>query len=474
MRFNKPSKIIDTIWSDRLYGTSQGDYVELTWGNDTIYGGGGNDVIWDLDGHRQNIYPGNPGDPIWLPSDDVIYGGDGNDLVFAGWGADRIYGGAGYDTLSYTYSKSAVEVNLILGRGYGDGNSAARGDVISGFEVIEGSKFDDLFFLGAEEITVSGGYEPDPAVSGYRPNNGNDRFYGGSGDATIYGGGGNDFFLAGSGRFSFFGGDGHDTVSFARATTGCTLDGGEYGIEHITGSAFDDRLSAFAAAGAILRGEGGNDTLTGGRGSIFGGAGHDRIEGSGWLDGGSGNDWIRGGAGDDRIFGGAGNDSLIGGAGRDAIFGGDGDDRLDASGGAGDRLYGDAGSDLLVAGEGSATLFGGAGADTFDFVPIRARSEAQVRIADFQRGLDRIDVSVIDARPQLIGPDDPWPADEVLGDQAFVFNGLAGRSAPAGSLDYRHVGGDTVVRMHTDFDGVADFQLVLTGIHHLTAADFIL
>lgn len=468
MRMVRLNAIIDSVWSDRLTGTTAADYVELTWGNDTIYGGAGDDVIWDLDGHYQNAFPGNPGDPIWLASDDKIYGGTGNDLVFTGWGADSLYGGGGYDTLDYRYSKSAVEVNLILGRGYGDERSASRGDVFSGFEAFRGSSYADLFFLSSNDVTITAG-------------NGNDSLYGGSGFGMVYGGEGNDLFMAGSGDFDFFGGEGYDTLSFALSTTRRTVTiSADDSIEQINGSAYGDILRAAGENYSVitLRGEGGHDSLSilgygstaGASGRLYGGTGNDVLNGAGLADrlyGDSGEDVLNGGSGNDRLYGGSGHDRLSGGGDGDYLYGGSGNDRLSAGPGDGDRLYGGTGDDVLEAGWGSVILFGEGGADTFVFQSAAVRDSQ--RIADFQAGIDEIDISLFDARRS---EGDINPA--FAGDQAFVFMGLAGRSAPAGTVDYIHSGNDTVVRLFIDSDGIADHQIVLSGLHTLTADDFVL
>ncbi|WP_136645058.1 calcium-binding protein [Tabrizicola sp. YIM 78059] len=71
--------------------------------------------------------------------------------------------------------------------------------------------------------------------------------------------------------------------------------------------------------------------------------------------------------------------TLTGSAAGDMLLGGDGDDLL--SGGAG--------ADILSDGGGSDTLYGGAGADIF----VLARDGTPDLIADFQPGMDRIDLS---------------------------------------------------------------------------------
>ncbi|MEZ5796715.1 MAG: M10 family metallopeptidase C-terminal domain-containing protein [Paracoccaceae bacterium] len=79
------------------------------------------------------------------------------------------------------------------------------------------------------------------------------------------------------------------------------------------------------------------------------------------------------------VSGGAGADTLAGGTGADLIWGGDGND----------VLRGEAGDDILAGGKGDDTLFGGAGADLF----VMDSDAGCDTIADFQRGIDRIDLS---------------------------------------------------------------------------------
>jgi Ca2+-binding RTX toxin-like protein len=114
-----------------------------------------------------------------------------------------------------------------------------------------------------------------------------------------------------------------------------------------------------------LEGRGGNDTL-------LGLGGHDDLEGEGGNDrlvGGAGNDELDGDAGDDRLFGGLGHDDLDGGTGADSLSGGSGRDRLE----------GEAGNDWLM---------GGAGVDVVEF----DRNDGQDVIADFQNGIDKIEL----------------------------------------------------------------------------------
>jgi len=74
---------------------------------------------------------------------DTIDAGDGDDTVNGGPGADTMDGGNGIDTLSYAGSDAGVVVNLIMDTAMG---GHATGDVISNFEGVEGSSYDDTIY----------------------------------------------------------------------------------------------------------------------------------------------------------------------------------------------------------------------------------------------------------------------------------------------------------------------------------------
>lgn len=168
--------------------------------------------------------------------------------------------------------------------------------------------------------------------------------------------------------------------------------------------------------------------------------------------------------GNDKALGGRGNDVLDGGEGRDTLLGGDGNDTL--LGGAGDdRLIGGNGQDGLDGGEGRDVMTGGKHADTFVFSAIGETGNTKDTrdvITDFGTGADRIDLSAMDAN-----------AGEA-GDQPFTFIGSADFSGTAGELRFIARKKMTVVQGDVDGDGVADFQIELTGLHGLEAGDFIL
>jgi Ca2+-binding RTX toxin-like protein len=327
-----------------------------TSGNDTLRGGDDADELIGLDG------------------DDKLYGNDGNDWLVGGLGADVMDGGAGdADAVDYRTSDIAVHVDLSDSRNNAGG---ALGDVIIDVEVVAGSNFDDGMLGDANSNLFSGG-------------KGSDHFDGGAGIAGDY----------------FDGGDDIDTVTYASAKAGVTVNlkdnskntgdaqgDGYYAVEVFEGSNFDDTMIA-ATGGTELHGLAGKDTLIGdvGQDQLLGGADDDR------LIGGAGSDAIDGGSGFDTAsyqdaatgivldlgtatnstgdakgdtfkdveayLGSSFDDKMRGAGAEDILDGGKGDDYL--SGGAGnDSLYGDAGRDFLEGGDGNDALYGGADDDT--------------------------------------------------------------------------------------------------------------
>jgi len=164
------------------------------------------------------------------------------------------------------------------------------------------------------------------------------------------------------------------------------------------------------------------------------------------LDGGTDDDRLFGRAGNDRLEGGEGDDSLRGGSGTDQLFGGDGED----------VLYGGIGRD---------TLTGGADADRFVFAATAETPAGANRdvITDFEKGLDLIDLSRIDAR-----------VTNTTADDVFTFIGTAAFGNVAGQLRYAIAGGNTTIAFDTDGNGLADGEIRLTGAIALNAGDFVL
>jgi Ca2+-binding RTX toxin-like protein len=144
---DKNALVLENTMGWRIDGSTKGELIEGTPGNDilsggmladTIHGGDGNDVIYGSGGN------------------DLIDGGAGNDILLDGEGDDILVGGSGNDVLG------AVSGNDLLQGGDGDDHLAAQ----AGKTVLEGGDGDDLLefdsgvFFGlppAFDITLDGG-----------------------------------------------------------------------------------------------------------------------------------------------------------------------------------------------------------------------------------------------------------------------------------------------------------------------------
>lgn len=207
------------------------------------------------------------------------------------------------------------------------------------------------------------------------------------------------------------------------------------GRDQMFGTDHEDALVALAGDDR-MHGRGGADYLNGGldRDTIYGGTGADAILGlldNDLLDGGEGADLMRGGEGNDRMFGRAGSELMFGGNGADTLHGGQG----------ADRLFGSAGADRFV----------------FDFVDQSPVGSGD-RIGDFQRGVDKIDLS------DLVAGEIAW-----LATAEFTGTGQAEARIFQAEND-----SDLVLRIDRNGDGTADLSILLTGLSTLGRADLIL
>ncbi len=166
----------------------------------------------------------------------VIRGLGGDDNIMGGAGGDTLDGGEGNDTLFYSTSNAGVNVNLatnVVSGGH------ATGDVISGFENVSGSAFNDTL----------------------RGNSGDNVIEGGAGQDTLDGAGGlNDTLVYRNSNSGVSINLGTNTASGGEATGDIISN-----FENVIGSRNADTLVGSTAANTI-EGGGGNDIMTGGAG----------------------------------------------------------------------------------------------------------------------------------------------------------------------------------------------------------------
>lgn len=384
-----------------------------------------------------------------------LLGSYGDDIVNSGEIVGGVSMGGGNDALTNSGTITATGGSAV---NMGDGDDTVT--LEAGFAV-EG---DILLGAGNDVLTTAAG-AGQAAL----------RVEGGAGDDRITAGSGDDVLVGGAGADRIEGGMGTDTASYAGSATGVEVwlsvggqplsRGGDaegdmlVSIENLDGSAQADILAGDGGRN-VLRGEDGADRLYayGGDDLAQGGEGNDL------LGGGDGDDQLQGGAGHDRLYGQNDDDVLEGGEGNDWLYGESGNDRL-AGGEGRDLLNGGVGDDVLEGGAGADHLGGLAGSDTFVFADAAHSAPGagnRDTIIDFTAGEDLIDLGGIDADATAAG------------DQGFAFAGQAAFSGVAGELVYRLEGGETIVAGDVDGDGVADFEIALTGTVALSAGDFLL
>ena len=205
---------------------------------------------------------------IGSSGNDTLIGGDGNDTLRGGPGNDVLIGGApitwtkpsdwnDVNTADYSTATSGVTVNLALGTAQGD--SSVGTDTLSGIERVVGSAFNDVL-IGS---------------SAFR-----------------------EYFVAGAGNDFIDGGFGFDTVDYAAATSGITVNMAAgtvtgdasvgtdtlRGVEVVIGTAYADTYDATGYTAYYVNNPSANadNGIYGQKYNQFeGGAGDDTIIGNG-------------------------------------------------------------------------------------------------------------------------------------------------------------------------------------------------
>ncbi|MBS1303783.1 Hint domain-containing protein [Loktanella sp. SALINAS62] len=425
--------------NDTLFGGDGDDFFELEagFGDDAVTGGETGETTGDtLDASAlttdttltfTNAETGtltDGTDTVSFAEIESFFLGSGNDTVFGGEGDDAVDLGAGDDifTLFNGFGNDTVT---------GGETGETNGDTLDGSALTTGVT---VTMSGPEAGTLSDGTdtlsfaEMESVLTGA----GDDTIIGSTGNDTIDTGAGNDTISTGAGDDSIDAGAGADTVNAGAGNDTIALGADDNAVDIVQLNDGSGNDEVFEFEGPIDNGDGtftsqdlldvsdlsGPDGLPvntndvtvtdqGGSalltfangesvllvgvtaaelsspfalaaigiplpdGTVSGTAGDDIIDAAytGDPDGDrvDGDDAILSGdtANDDLIVAGAGNDVVLAGDGNDEIYGGDGNDSL--VGGAGnDTVFGDAGDDVLVLGDGfgTDTLTGGETTET--------------------------------------------------------------------------------------------------------------
>ena len=304
-----------------MVGTAHDDYLRMGIGDDTAYGGDGNDFLF---GGMANA------------GANKLYGGAGNDYLVGGDAPDLIDGGSGDDWIFEQSSGSSVNgVGQSIG---GSGNDHIFGGI--GIDKIFGGTGDDYIY---------GGNDTDPVVFG---GDGNDYMNGNSGVDVMNGDNGDDIMDGGPGVDQLFGGNGDDILRpgdisdvAGNGGGGDVLVGGDAqannaGVSTDTGFDFADYSQTTTSLGLIgdLASQAAVGTLPADKTplppgtpratnigdvwfemeAIIGTKNNDHLMGDSAVDPSAlvskGSNWLVGGSGNDLIEGRGGNDVIIGGS----------------------------------------------------------------------------------------------------------------------------------------------------------------
>ena len=394
-----------------------------------------------------------------------------------GQGIDTLDGGMGTDTLSYETTlanrgtTTGVTVTLNASGGGVVSGGDAGADLISNFENVVGSNADDTITGNASANVLLG-------------LNGNDTLNGGAGNDYVDGGDGNDTLNGGDHNDTLYGGDGDDTLIGGSRTD--TLNGGDGNDRLYGGILGDDGLHNFDYEVNTLNGDAGDDYLDGGYENCI-------------YDGGEGDDTVMGAYGGSTFFGGSGSDTMDyrlapasvgaamadgdqqyivnrGGLLSDSLYSvenligadsasntllGNSSANYLSGGSMSDSLSGNGGNDIIDGGLGRDKLTGGVGNDRFVFNAVADSTAGTFRdeITDFAQGVDKIDLSAIDAN------------GAAAGDPLFAFIGTAAFTAPG---QIRWNAGSGTVEINVDGTSGAEMGIRLLNEVQPQQGDFVL
>jgi Ca2+-binding RTX toxin-like protein len=481
--FGGKDRLIGKGGNDTIDGGTGEDLLAGGNGNDSLNGGDNSDILFGGEANLDAIAIGfdfrvPPAFSLTPDADpDTLNGGEGGDIIFAGYG-DTVDGGGGENMVHLSYLGAPHGVTPSLQSHVSITNAVVRwmqgsnfADTFSGPRVLAMGGDDQISVLAGVPVYIDGG-DGNDRINIYR------EAFSSSFDGLVLGGAGNDTITSdASGNLA--GGAGADVLRGGNASDILSADR-KIGFDNFT-----DVDQLFAGAGNDFIFSGFGDIVDGGEG--FDTVGLSYVGATQGISGDTailhkGQPLVAGGGTfqnverfsdiamtqfDDKMVIGDqhdpavvrswdGNDHLVGQEVSITMYGGNGDDLL-VGGRANDVVYGETGNDKLIGFFGADELWGGSGSDIFYFTTI----DATDRIADFERGSDRIDLTAIDADTARAGT------------QAFTLIGSAAFSGKAGELRVYSGGNDYFVAGDINGDGTADL-LINLGSAQIGSGDFIL
>jgi Ca2+-binding RTX toxin-like protein len=413
---------------ENLIGSQLGDELRGEGGANRIEGGAGNDFLLLHDG-----------------GDDTAHGGEGNDVLYFGSAlsaGDVADGGEGRDAIVLQGNVTAVLTNTNLvgieSISIQSGANTRFGDTANNFYDYHVTTADGNVTAGQQLIVNAQSLRPgeDFTFDGSAESDGKFLVYGGHGVDNLTGGAGADVFLFEGTRWGandkVDGGAGRDALVISAGSGLTRIEFGADSLANIESISLNNRYATDPSQKPSYELVLHNGNVAPG-GTLI-------VNGSSIPAGQLVNIDGRGVQGGHLI--------LFGGGGHDTLFGGDG-------------------NDLILGGGGADALTGGAGSDTFRY---DAASDSNAGlpdlIGDFQTGVDKIDLSRIDANTHLDGNQ----AFAWIGSNAFSGTG----AASAGELRVFDDNGRQRIEGDTNGDGVADLVIVLqVGTAPVVQGDFL-
>ena len=452
---------------------------------------------------------------------DILDGGAGTDVAdYGALGTVVTLGAFGALNKGALGSDKLISIETVIGSSLLGDTVNHSGAVSGGGVTVTGTTTN----LTTGVVTVNGSGAPLPLTFNVKQfenvigSNFNDSITGNASANSLNGGLGNDTLFGSAGNDTLNGGAGSDTASYNTLSTTVTL--GAFGVLKKGALGIDKLIGVETVIGSSLLGDtvdhsgavsGGGVTVTGTTTNLT--TGVVTVNGSGAplpltfkvlqfenVIGSNFNDSITGNAADNILNGGLGADTLAGGLGNDTYVvdnvgdvvteaAGAGTDTVQSSitytlganlenliltgaaaiSGTGNDLNnvikGNGANNTLTGGLGSDTLTGGLGNDIFKYKTVADSAFGPLNrdtITDFTLGVDKLDLSHIDANP--------WLAL----DQAFTFVGTGGYTA-IGQLRYQVTGGNLFLYGNVDANfATSEFELQLSGLASIAAANIIL